>query len=102
MRRIKKFKNSEELLKAIEKQEAGRQQEKKKKVIVVSSGTCGQARGSLKVIEALKRALQEEGLKDQVVIRITGCHGSAKLNLTSSSIQMEFSTRNSLRPMSGP
>ena len=75
MKKIKKFKNAEELWKAIEQQEASRQQEKKKRVIVVSSGTCGQARGSLKVIEALKKALREEGLKDQVAIRITGCHG---------------------------
>ncbi|MDI6844964.1 MAG: NADH-quinone oxidoreductase subunit NuoF [Candidatus Saccharicenans sp.] len=74
MPKIKKFKNVEQLRKEIEKQEASRQKEKKK-VIVVSNGTCGQARGSLKVIEALKKSIRQEGLKEQVALKITGCHG---------------------------
>ncbi len=74
MKRLRKFKNVEDLRKTIQQQEATRQQETKK-VITVSSGTCGQARGSQKVIEALKKAIKAEGLKDQVILRITGCHG---------------------------
>ncbi len=42
-------------------------------VISVSSGTCGQARGSLKLIGAFKEALK--GLEDEIEIRVTGCHG---------------------------
>ncbi|MGC9056115.1 MAG: (2Fe-2S) ferredoxin domain-containing protein [Candidatus Saccharicenans sp.] len=74
MKRMKKIKTIEELKKIIEEKELERKQEKRK-VIVVSSGTCGQARGSLKVIEAFKRAIRTEGLKDNVLLRITGCHG---------------------------
>ncbi len=45
----------------------------KKTIISISSGTCGQARGSLKVVETFKRAIH--GLEDKIAIRITGCHG---------------------------
>ena len=44
-------------------------------VLTVSSGTCGQARGSLKVIESLRKALAEQKLESKVKIRVTGCHG---------------------------
>ena len=44
-------------------------------VLTVSSGTCGQARGSLKVIDALGDALTKAGLHEEVNVRITGCHG---------------------------
>lgn len=74
MKRIKKIKTIDELKKLIEEQELSRKQEPKK-VITVSSGTCGQARGSLKVIEALKKAIRAEGLEERVKLRITGCHG---------------------------
>lgn len=47
--------------------------ERKIPVISISSGTCGQARGSLKLIEAFKEAVK--GLKDEIEIKITGCHG---------------------------
>jgi len=46
---------------------------KDKLVISISSGTCGQARGSLKVVEAFKEAIK--GLKDKISIKVTGCHG---------------------------
>jgi NADH-quinone oxidoreductase subunit F len=44
-------------------------------VLTVSAGTCGQARGSLKVVNSLKRAIKAENLKDKVVVKVTGCHG---------------------------
>jgi len=42
-------------------------------MIAISSGTCGQARGSLKLIEAFQDAVKE--IKGEVEIKITGCHG---------------------------
>jgi NADH-quinone oxidoreductase subunit F len=57
---------------------AARQAERRSEtrpVLTVSAGTCGQARGSLKVIEALKKTLRQEKLEDRVKIRVTGCHG---------------------------
>ncbi|MGD8539991.1 MAG: NADH-ubiquinone oxidoreductase-F iron-sulfur binding region domain-containing protein [Candidatus Aminicenantes bacterium] len=50
-----------------------------KKTIVVSSGTCGQASGSLPVIDALKTELEKRRLKDTVGIEITGCHGFCEM-----------------------
>jgi NADH-quinone oxidoreductase subunit F len=47
----------------------------KRPVLTVSAGTCGRARGSLKVIDAIKRNLEKEGLEEKVRLRITGCHG---------------------------
>lgn len=41
----------------------------------VSSGTCGQARGSLKVIQALKEAIRKHNLGNRISLKITGCHG---------------------------
>ena len=43
--------------------------------IIVSSGTCGQARGSLGVIDALQKAIKKHGLEKKVDMKITGCHG---------------------------
>ena len=43
--------------------------------VTISAGTCGRARGSLKVVEAFKRAVREAGLEDKVIVRVTGCHG---------------------------
>ncbi len=47
----------------------------KRPVLTVSAGTCGQARGSLHVIESLKKSIQQENLGEGVRIRISGCHG---------------------------
>jgi len=74
MKRMKKIKTIAELKQIIEEQTLSRKNETAK-VITVSSGTCGQARGSLKVIEALKKAIKAEGLEEKVKLRITGCHG---------------------------
>ncbi|MCK4395966.1 NADH-quinone oxidoreductase subunit NuoF [candidate division WOR-3 bacterium] len=43
--------------------------------IAISSGTCGQARGSLKIVEAFKKEVDKLGREGQVKIRVTGCHG---------------------------
>ncbi len=50
-----------------------------KKIIVVSSGTCGQASGSLQIIEALDRELEKRNLKKTIRIEISGCHGFCEL-----------------------
>ncbi len=50
-----------------------------KKTIVVSSGTCGQASGSLQIIEALKHELEKRNLEKTIGIKITGCHGFCEL-----------------------
>ena len=50
-----------------------------KKIIVVSSGTCGQASGSLQIIEALNYELEKRNLEKTIGIEITGCHGFCEL-----------------------
>ncbi|MBM3285390.1 MAG: hypothetical protein FJY81_05915, partial [Candidatus Aminicenantes bacterium] len=49
------------------------------KTIVVSSGTCGQASGSLQVIEAIDAELARRDLREAVGLEITGCHGFCEL-----------------------
>jgi len=43
--------------------------------VTLSSGTCGQASGSMAVLRALEASLREGGLTDKVHLRVTGCHG---------------------------
>jgi len=50
-----------------------------KKTVVVSSGTCGQASGSLPVIEALKAEIKKRELEESVSLKVTGCHGFCEL-----------------------
>ena len=50
-----------------------------KKSIVISSGTCGQASGSQKIIDAFYRELKKHKLEETVEIKITGCHGFCQL-----------------------
>jgi len=52
-----------------------RRAEDKRPVLTVSAGTCGRARGSLKVISALEKSLKTAKLEKKVRIRVTGCHG---------------------------
>jgi NADH-quinone oxidoreductase subunit F len=47
--------------------------------VTLSSGTCGQASGSLSVMIALRRELETHGLADTVRVRVTGCHGFCEL-----------------------
>ncbi len=74
MKNIKKCKSLQELKKAIEDRVQARKSEKKP-ILTVSAGTCGQARGSLKVIEALEQGIKKENIEDKVKIKVTGCHG---------------------------
>src|SRR5512139_138212 len=62
-------------LKAVIQEQIRLRRSDKRPVLTVSSGTCGQARGSAKVISALNRALRERKLEDKVKVRVTGCHG---------------------------
>jgi NADH-quinone oxidoreductase subunit F len=43
--------------------------------LTLSSGTCGQASGSLAVLAALRARLDQPDLRDSVHVRVTGCHG---------------------------
>ncbi len=43
--------------------------------VTLSSGTCGEASGSLSVLRALQDDLQKHGLADEVHVRVTGCQG---------------------------
>ncbi len=45
------------------------------KQVIVSSGTCGEACGSLTVVEAFQVELAKRGLADTALLRATGCHG---------------------------
>ena len=74
MRKIKKIKTIKDLEQSIHSQIQARKSEKKP-VLTVSAGTCGQARGSLKVIKSLEKAIKEQNLEDKVKIKVTGCHG---------------------------
>jgi NADH-quinone oxidoreductase subunit F len=55
--------------------ESSKKVDEKQSILIVSAGTCGQARGSMKVIDALEKAIQERKLEDRVAVKITGCHG---------------------------
>jgi NADH:ubiquinone oxidoreductase subunit F (NADH-binding)/(2Fe-2S) ferredoxin/Pyruvate/2-oxoacid:ferredoxin oxidoreductase delta subunit len=50
-----------------------------KKTIVISSGTCGQASGSIPIIEALNQELEKRDLSGTIGVEITGCHGFCEL-----------------------
>ena len=54
---------------------ASKEEDANKLCIIVSSGTCGQARGSLGVIDALQKVIKKHGLEKKIDMRITGCHG---------------------------
>lgn len=43
--------------------------------ITISSGTCGEARGSLEVVKAFKKEIQTHRLEDKIELKVTGCHG---------------------------
>ena len=51
------------------------QQQQYTTTVIVSSGTCGQARGSLSVVDAFHRELDRQELTGKVAFRTTGCHG---------------------------
>ena len=43
--------------------------------VVISNGTCGQARGSEKIVQAFQKEIKRQKIQDKVKIRATGCHG---------------------------
>lgn len=74
MKTNKKINSVDDLNQIIQSQIQKRKSEKKH-VLTVSAGTCGQARGALKVIESLKKTIIKHNLEDEVRIKVTGCHG---------------------------
>jgi NADH-quinone oxidoreductase subunit F len=50
-----------------------------RKTVVVSNGTCGRARGSSRIIEAIKKELDGRGLGERVRLEVTGCHGFCEM-----------------------
>ncbi|MBM3253594.1 MAG: (2Fe-2S) ferredoxin domain-containing protein, partial [Candidatus Omnitrophica bacterium] len=70
VRKIKTFKELEDL-----KQECKKEKFLKKTRITISSGTCGQACGSLDIIAEFKKQIQRYKIDDKVILKITGCHG---------------------------
>jgi NADH-quinone oxidoreductase subunit F len=74
MKSTKNIKSIEGLGELISAKKAERSAEKRP-VLTVSAGTCGQARGSLKVVDSLRKTIKKENLDKKVLIRVTGCHG---------------------------
>ena len=56
-----------------EKTEAERRSAKM--TLTISGGTCGQASGATRVIDALRQELESRGLGATTHLRVTGCHG---------------------------
>jgi NADH-quinone oxidoreductase subunit F len=69
-----KLESIEDLKKKIE-QESLKKEKEERIILTVSAGTCGQARGSLKVVEELEKVIKERNLEDRVAVKVTGCHG---------------------------
>jgi len=74
MKNTNKIKSASELKKIIERQKEISKSDDKTKLIV-SAGTCGQARGSMEVIDSLNHAIKKENLDDKIQVKVTGCHG---------------------------
>ncbi|MBM3254322.1 MAG: hypothetical protein FJZ16_08725, partial [Candidatus Omnitrophica bacterium] len=51
------------------------EKEERLTTVILSSGTCGQAGGSLNIAEAFKKELKNRRLAKKIRLRITGCHG---------------------------
>lgn len=51
----------------------------KSKMVIVSSGTCGQASGSLAILEAFRREIKTRKLEDKIELKVTGCHGFCEM-----------------------
>jgi len=74
MKKVHKINTIEELKRITQSQIQARKDDKRA-VLTVSAGTCGLARGSLQVIESLKKTIKKEDLGNKVRIRVSGCHG---------------------------
>jgi NADH-quinone oxidoreductase subunit F len=62
-------------LQAVIKEQADLRKAETRPVLTVSAGTCGRARGSQDVIDALQRIIKTQKLEKKVKIKVTGCHG---------------------------
>lgn len=70
---MNKIKNIEDLIKL--RDEIKRKNMSNEIHIVISNGTCGQARGSEKIVQAFQKEIERQKIQDKVKIRATGCHG---------------------------
>jgi len=68
-------KNSLGSLKKIIKEQKQARNAEKKITLTVSAGTCGQARGSMEVIDSLNNTIKQKKLEDRIQVKVTGCHG---------------------------
>ena len=57
------------------RKELRKKRDPKKPVIAISSGTCGIARGSERVIAAFEEEIGKRGLRNEIDVRVTGCLG---------------------------
>jgi len=71
--------SSPEDLKRLREEILARRDPSKPAISISSLGTCGIAKGSLKVVEALRDELKRHGLEGKVEIRQTGCIGLCEL-----------------------
>lgn len=71
---LKKLRHLSDLENLINMEKENREKETKP-IIAISSGTCGRARGSEKLTEALKKAIRQQNLQEKVILKATGCHG---------------------------
>jgi NADH-quinone oxidoreductase subunit F len=62
-------------LQAVIQEQAGLRKAETRPVLTVSAGTCGLARGSQDVIDALQRIIKTQKLEQKVKVKVTGCHG---------------------------
>ncbi len=74
---MKKIQNIKDL--AILRDEINKQKSSNKTQIIISNGTCGQARGSEKIVRAFLKEIKKLNLQKKVDIRVTGCHGFCEL-----------------------
>jgi len=74
MMNTNKIKSTGELKKVIEEQKK-RSEADGKINLIVSAGTCGQARGSMEVIDSLNNTIKQKRLQDKIRVKVTGCHG---------------------------
>jgi len=47
--------------------------------IVIPAGTCGRASGAEDLIHLIRKVVLQEGLSEQVRVRVTGCHGFCEM-----------------------
>ncbi len=74
MKNPTKIKSTSELTSIINKRKELSKKDARIKLIV-SAGTCGQARGSMEVIDSLNKALEQAELTNKIKVKVTGCHG---------------------------